>query len=126
MNSNESTRKKSTVAKKISSRPRDVKHMDKEKVTDYSSVLNSSVKRSKLPRRSGRRRLRNKLRRKIRKLRVELRKCVFQKDDRLERMLERARWLQRVTRNPNIAFYEDDEFGSDTDDESVVSRMLSD
>ena len=50
MNSDKSTRKKSTVAKKTSSRPRDVKHMDKEKVTDYSSVLNSSVKRSKLPR----------------------------------------------------------------------------
>ena len=126
MNSNKSTQKKLTVAKKTSSRPRDVKHMDKEKVTDYSSVLNSSVKRSKLPRRPGRRRLRNKLRRKIRKLRVELRKCAFQKDDRLERMLERAHWLQRVTRNPNIAFYEDDEFGSDTDDESAVSRILSD
>ena len=93
MNSDKRMRKKSTVAKKTPSRPWDVKHMDKEKVTDYSSVLNSSVKQSKLPRRPGRRRLRNKLQRKIQKLRFELRKCVFQKDDRCERMLERARWL---------------------------------
>ena len=43
-------------------------------------------------------------------------------------MLKQARWLQRVTRNPNIAFYENGEFDCDANEESdtVIRRILLD
>ena len=109
--------------------PRDVKQSDNDSFTMDYAIVNTEWKMVKLPRRPGRRRLRNKISRKIRQIQVELRKKMFPKDKRLQKMLGRALWLKRCAMNPEMfkTFDINEESVSTAEEqESIVSMLLSD
>ena len=114
----------------IQLRPRDLKQSDKDNSTKDYDIVNKEWRMEKLPRRPGRRHIWNKVSRKIRQIQVEIQKKHAPRDQRLEKMLQRALWLKRCILNPDMfkSFdrWDDDSINTVKEQESVVSTLLSD